>query len=296
MLLLKVLDLRLPVIRLYPVLSLLSVVGSLLLVTGIANSRSCYASQLIRNLRAGLSQTVVTYGTSLTRPGVWPDQLGTWLTTKFPGQVQLINRGIPSSASQHVNPFLDALAQLDARVLAFEPDTVFLEFAVNDALTGNTISLQRSRDNLNIMIDRILADRADREIVLMTMNPAWDPPGAFAAATARPDLAQYYQGYRDVAAARGLILIDHHVNWVQLSDTNRSLFEQSIPDGIHPTPEALMQIVTPENIRSLTIPEPTTGLLLQAGIVALMNRYLLILLMRGRHNLEQTPSNLLDDT
>ena len=168
----------------------------LLLAAGIltasvdADGALCAPTQLINNLLAGKNQTVATYGTSLTRPAEWPDQLNTWFATEFPGQVQLINRGIPSSSSQNADPFFDALANLDARVLSNNPDAVFIEFAVNDALSGNNISLQQSRDNLNTMIDRILAGHPDREIILMTMNPAWDPPGQFGAGSARPNLAQ----------------------------------------------------------------------------------------------------------
>jgi acyl-CoA thioesterase-1 len=223
-------------------------------------------SQLIRNLRAGQSQTVVTYGTSLTRPAEWPEQLAAWFEAEFPGQAQVINRGIASMSSP------EALARLDTLVLSQNPDTVFLEFAVNDALADRNISLQQSRDNLNTMIDRILADGPAREIILMTMNPAWDSPlGSHA--TFRPNLAQYYQGYRDVAADRGLLLIDHYPNWVNLRDANLSLFEQFIPDGVHPTAEALRQVVTPEITRAMTIPEPATFVLAGSAAAAFAIRY-----------------------
>jgi hypothetical protein len=52
------------------------------------------------------------------------------------------------------------------------PIAFFVEFAINDALTGNNISPQQSRDNLNTMIDRVLENHSGREIILMTMNPA----------------------------------------------------------------------------------------------------------------------------
>jgi hypothetical protein len=102
----------------------------------------------------------------------------------------------------------------------------------------------------------------------MTMNPAWDSPTGGAHATFRPNLAQYYQGYRDVAAQRGLLLIDHYPNWIELRDDYPTLFQQYIPDGVHPTPEALLQIVTPEIIRALTVPEPALGSLALLGLIA----------------------------
>jgi lysophospholipase L1-like esterase len=245
-------------------LSLWTRAGAILVALAYDDSARCGPSQLIQNLRAGQSQTVVTYGTSLTLPADWPNQLAAWLETEFPGQALLINRGLPSGSSQHQNPALDGLLQLESRVRSRNPDTVFLEFAVNDALAERNISLEQSRDNLNTMIDRILSGHPDREIILMTMNPAWDPPGLFPAGSARPNLAQYYQGYRDVAEERGLLLIDHHRNWTELRTANPTLFEQFIPDGVHPTPEALMQFVTPEMIRALTVPEPSTAILLLA--------------------------------
>jgi lysophospholipase L1-like esterase len=228
----------------------------------------CGPSRLISNLEAGLNQTVLTYGTSLTRPGDWPNQLDAWFQSEFPGQVQLINRGIPSSSSQNADPFFDALVQLDARVLSNNPDTVFIEFAVNDALVGNNVSPQQSGINVNTMIDRILAGHADRVIILMTMNPAWDPPGQFGHGSARPNLPAYYQVYREVAAQRGLLLIDNYANWLALRNTNESLFEQYVPDGVHPTAEALQQIVTPRIIHDLTVPEPSGMAMLMVGCAA----------------------------
>jgi lysophospholipase L1-like esterase len=229
-------------------------------------------SRLIQNLQAGMSQTVVTYGTSLTA-SEWPNQLNAWLQTAFPGQVQLVNSGKPFMSSQNVNPFIDALNLLDTRVLSHNPNTVFLEFAINDALTGNNISPQQSRANLNTMIDRILENHSDREIILMTMNPAWDPPDNISGSSARPNLAEYYQGYRDVAAERGLLLIDHYPHWVELRDTNPTLFKQYIPDGVHPTAAALAEIVTPAIISGLIAPEPVSANLALVGAwLALIGR------------------------
>lgn len=230
---------------------------AILAVSSTAQARGG-PSQLIRNLRAGMSQRVVVYGTSLTFSGAWPEQLNEWLAGEYAGQLELINAGIPSGSSQNVNPVLDGLGRLDARVLSKDPDTVFLEFAVNDALVGNNISVAQSRANLGTMIDRILRDRPGREVIVMTMNPAWDPPGQFAAGSARPNLAAYYQAYRDVAGERGLLLVDHYDNWLRLRAADEALFEQFVPDGVHPTVAAQAQIVTPAIIRVLTAPEPGT--------------------------------------
>ena len=46
---------------------------------------------LIDRLKQGSKQTVVAYGTSLTKVGAWVDQLRTVFNQQFPGQVNLIN-------------------------------------------------------------------------------------------------------------------------------------------------------------------------------------------------------------
>jgi lysophospholipase L1-like esterase len=251
---------------------LLSLAGSVLIALASAEPAVCGPSQLIKNLRAGQSQTVVAYGTSLTA-SAWPSQLGAWLDSQFPGQAQVINRGRPFMASQNEEPYFDALEQLGEMVLSQNPDTVFLEFAMNDALEEFHISPQQLHDNLNTMIDRILADGPQREIILMTMNPAWTPPNDLSGQSYRANLPEYYQANRDVAAQRSLLLIDHYANWIDLRDSNPNLFKQYIPDGTHPTSAALMQTVTPEIIQALTIPEPTMATLIWAGLIAAMGTH-----------------------
>jgi lysophospholipase L1-like esterase len=246
---------------------MLGLAGSILFTLASAEPAACGPSQLIQNLRAGQSQTVVAYGTSLTA-SAWPDQLGVWLDAQFPGQVQMVKRGTPFMASQNEDPYFDALARLEELVLSEDPDSVFLEFAMNDSLEEFHISPQQLHDNLNTMIDRILADRPQCEIILMTMNPAWTPPNDISGQSYRANLADYYQANRDVAAERGLLLIDHYPNWIELRDSNPALFKQYIPDGTHPSSQALMQIVTPQIVVALTIPEPATIALFTAALIA----------------------------
>jgi hypothetical protein len=101
----------------------------------------------------------------------------------------------------------------------------------------------------------------------MTMNPTWDPPDGIAGSAARPQLESYYDIYRDAASERGLLLIDHDANWLDLRESDPDLFKQYIPDGVHPTDEALAQMVTPQIIRSLTVPEPSAVAILIAAAV-----------------------------
>ena len=50
-------------------------------------------SQLVKNLKAGKPQTVVTYGTSLTAGGAWVRQLDAALKARWPGQATVVNSG-----------------------------------------------------------------------------------------------------------------------------------------------------------------------------------------------------------
>ena len=220
------------------------------------------ATQLMDNLAAGKDQTVVAYGTSLTASGysAWVGQVQAWLDAQYPGQLGMVNSGIPGGYS------VDGLANLDARVLAYHPDTVFIEFAVNDAAN---LTVAASKANLNTMIDRILAADPGTEIILQTMNSAWDAPNGWGSATARPNLADYYQGYRDVAAARSLLLINHYPAWVNLQLTDLATFEAYVPDGIHPSAAALAVMTTPR-IEAALVPEPGTLMLVGGLAVGLL--------------------------
>lgn len=126
-----------------------------------------YASRLINNLRAGRSQTIVTYGTSLTAAGEWVAAMGVWLERLFPGRVTIVNSGMGGRASN------SGVSNLQSSVIAKAPDAVFLEFAINDANTAYAandpdrgITVEKSMANLNRMIDAIQLARPGAEIFL----------------------------------------------------------------------------------------------------------------------------------
>ena len=84
-------------------------------------------------------------------------------------------------------------------------------------------------------VDGIRAQNPRAEIILQTMNPAWDSPsGSNSSATLRPNLPAYYQTVRDVTAERGLLVIDHHPNWLAFQASDLATFQTDVPDGVHP--------------------------------------------------------------
>ena len=99
-------------------------------------------SQLINNLKAGKAQTIVTYGTSLTSGGAWVQQLGQALEARWPGKTKVINSGAGGMWSTW------GVENLDTRVLAKKPDTLFIEFGINDAYLDYKTTVISARDNL----------------------------------------------------------------------------------------------------------------------------------------------------
>ncbi|BBO31213.1 GDSL-type esterase/lipase family protein [Lacipirellula parvula] len=221
-----------------------------LALIAIAFGSSCLnvalSSPLIDRLEAGQHQTVVVYGTSLTAGGAWVSQLSASLNAAYPGQLTWINAGQSGKASA------TGVAALNSTVLAKNPDAVFIEFAMNDAFTAYEpsevdydITQAESKANLNAMIDAIMSQNPNAQVILQTMNPSWNAPNGNGSATKRPQLAQYYQGYREVAADRGLTLIDHNAVWMKLQQKAPADFQKYVADGTHPDFAGYQQLVTP---------------------------------------------------
>jgi len=195
-------------------------------------------------LAGGQPRTIVVYGTSLTAGGAWVGQMNSWLSAKFPGLFTVVNSGLSGKNSA------EGLAQLQTKVLNRNPDTVFIEFAMNDAFLYSDgtpqLSVSQAKGNLEAMINAILQRNPQAEIILQTMNTVWNSPtGSNQSATLRPNLAAYYQMYREVAAARGLMLIDHQANWLSLQNEAPATFQSYVPDGVHPNTSGCSEITLP---------------------------------------------------
>jgi acyl-CoA thioesterase I len=197
-------------------------------------------SRLIENLESGKRQCIVTYGTSLTAGGAWVRQLGDLLSARFPGKATVINSGKGAMWSKW------GVDNLDEQVIKKHPDTVFIEFAINDAYLPYQMTVEQAQANLEDMIAHITAANPQCEIILMTMNP---PTGTHL--EKRPKFLDYYQMYRDVAKARHLLLIDHFVNWEKLRTQDLATFQAYVPDGIHPASVGCKKVIIPAMVRAL---------------------------------------------
>ena len=188
-------------------------------------------------LRAGGKIVIGTMGTSLTA-GVngWPAVMKEWLDAKWPGQIFLENAAVGGAASSEPKG-RTGFDQLSA-IYAAKPDIVFIEFAFNDAAYHEQISVAESKNNLIRMIDFLHENNPYVHIALTTMNPC----------TTR-DYCRltpfYFQGNRDVAGMRSVLLVDFYLEWSKLLQDDRSRFDEFVPDGIHPTLAGYRAIALP---------------------------------------------------
>lgn len=194
----------------------------------------------IQNLEAGKTQTIVTYGTSLTAAGAWVKQLGTELEKSFPGRAKIANSAQSGMWSKW------GVDHLDERVIAKKPDTVIIEFAINDAFLRYATTKEQARENLENMIGRIKKSQPASEIILMTMNPPIDEHLA-----QRPQIEDYYEMVRGVAKQHQFLLIDHEPNWHKVLKQGEAEYKKLVPDGIHPNAEGCEKIILPEMMTAL---------------------------------------------
>ena len=224
---------------------------TVVLTTVFLSATLCQAtekSRLVLNLESGKKQTVITYGTSLTAGGAWVKQLQEVLGSRYPGKAKVINSGMSGKWSK------TGVKYLDERVIQKKPDTVFIEFAINDAFLRYKTSVKLAQSNLENMIERILKANPKCEIILMVMNP---PIGSHL--QKRPKVTNYYEMYRKVAKDRKLLLIDHYPKWEKILNEDPALFKKYVPDGIHPGAEGCKVVITPNITNSLGIraePQP----------------------------------------
>jgi acyl-CoA thioesterase-1 len=121
-------------------------------------------TRTIDNLSTGTPITIVALGDSLTQGWMvskgYIDYLKEMLHVKFPqNRLNLINSGIPGDTAD------SGLYRMKWDVLRYNPDCVFIQYALNDAFSGFTE--QQFKRSIKGIIDNI-RDNGDAEIVLIT--------------------------------------------------------------------------------------------------------------------------------
>jgi lysophospholipase L1-like esterase len=208
-------------------------------------------SKTITHLKSGRDQVIVTFGTSLTEKGAWVNLLQEWLDGEnFPGKATVLNKGLSGSTTK-----THGIPNLARDVLSNQPDTVFIEFGMNDCIqrddTPVSVPLDRFQANLRQIIQEIRAALPDAEIFLMTMNPARNSPQTPNSGNFRVALPNYYKAVRDIGNEEGISVIDTHRTWLDLWETTPNTVEILIPDGVHPNQEGSRTVTLPSVQKAL---------------------------------------------
>lgn len=175
---------------------------------------------------------IAFFGTSLTTghaSGDWKQKAHALLQRGAKCTVRFYDLGKPGANSNW------GLANVH-HVVNAKPRVAVFEFVANDA---STMTLAQSKANALAIIDKIRQGSPSTRIILQTMNPAIG-----AAAASVPQLAQYYQQYRDLAVEQKLDLIDNWPAWGTPTTTE-------IPDGGHPTGFAHSRVTVPNVVNKL---------------------------------------------
>ena len=233
---------------------------SLFLISSMALERcvqkSVKGSHFIHRLDKGGKMTIGALGTSLTGGRWrWFDAMKEWINEDYPEQVTYVNMGYGASAS---SPPVDVsssfnypigksgLEQMRKLIASSRLDVVFIEFAVNDSYKPYNISLEKSRQSLNRMIDTLQRAYPQVEIILMTTNPIVHVPSVGENADSlRSDLLSYFQMYREVAQERKLQIIDSYPVWNSILERDSLLYMDYVKDGIHPQTHAYREVLLP---------------------------------------------------
>lgn len=190
----------------------------------------------VNKLRKGYNQKIVIMGTSLSidrEYGSWTTFLTDRLQNEFGALAVVVNMAKSSTDSTYGLSILN-------QVIEEKPDVVFIEFAINDAYEPFLISVQECYENLNTMVQSILALNPDCEIIIQTTNPVFGE-----GEKDRPLLWYYYQTYRYYAASRKLFFIDYYKEWIDFFEANPETESQYIIDGVHPALSGTNTIIIP---------------------------------------------------
>lgn len=216
---------------------LLSLFVFMMFIAGLLNADTENNSSLIdffKKLDSGNKQTVVAFGTSLTKYGAWVSLMNEWFGKEYPGLVTVINSGGPGQHSDW------GVKQVKKLVNAHKPDLVFIEFSYNDAHTRFKLSVPHCRENLNKIVDTIKKANPNVVIVLQTMNV---PLGNHQ--VSRPEIEKFNDNYRNYAKEQKVILIDNYPAWLKIHDNELEKYKKFVPDGSHPNKNGIIAVTWP---------------------------------------------------
>lgn len=153
----------------------------------------------------------------------------------------VINTGISG------NRLPSLLADLDWRVLRFQPHIVSLMFGMNDCVAGPD-GRQTFANALDACWNKL--QERDIRVILHTPNLIHYP-----ADNARRDLPAYVDLLRNFAQGKSLVLVDHYAHWTQTRRTPYELLMLMADGAIHPNQFGHIELAH-ETLRQLGLHDP----------------------------------------
>lgn len=183
---------------------------------------------------AGRPLRLAVLGTSLSHRGDWPDRLAAGLAACREAGAGIRRVARPGASIRWGEGALGA-------ALEGPPDLLLMEFAINDASLAHGASVAGAAARLSAMLERAAA--AGVPVLLMSMNPAWGRER-----WERPGHAAYLALYAQAAAAGRAGFLDTIPAWRALP---AGRFAALVPDGLHPSPEAMAEVQLPALLAAL---------------------------------------------
>lgn len=204
---------------------------SLVLILGVIFGQAASISRA-----DDMTYKIVTFGTSLTARGGWQLPLQEALTKclKVPVLVDSVARSGATS---------EWAVEKIGDVIAAKPDIVLVEFYANDAALNRFMTVERSRQNMAVILGQLKQQLPHARIIVMGMNPIFGIRGFI-----RPFINSYIDAHHQLANEMGLDFYDNRPAWAELSPDELSA---AIPDGSHPLPKAASAVIVPGLTREI---------------------------------------------
>ncbi|MGZ6292166.1 MAG: SGNH/GDSL hydrolase family protein [Syntrophales bacterium] len=181
-------------------------------------------ARTISKLISGTPITIVALGDSLTQGWMvsmgYIDFLEQMLRMKFPkSRFKLVNSGIPGDTAD------SGLYRLTGDVLYYNPDCVFIQYALNDAFSGFTE--QQFKKNIKGIIEKI-NENTNADIILITSDYIGDNDD-------NRSIERYYQQLTALGEDYLIPVALVHEYWKKKIADGTPLESLVQYDGVHPT-------------------------------------------------------------
>lgn len=186
----------------------------------IAIHRGNGLANVFAKLNSGQSVKIAYIGGSVTQNPGWRDNVTNWFKSLYPGKITEINAGWSGTGS------LIGAMRFARDVLAYNPDLVFVEFAINDLPEDPLSFVQRNSEG---MVRQAWSQNAYTDICFIETLASYN---------LQPYLNGYYptpvQAHYDVCDRYGLPSVN--VGWYlyKTAEAQGIPWTNYIPDGAHP--------------------------------------------------------------